>query len=225
MTAMALSLPVHRLTDDEHIAVTSISLSSTGSLFSTASLEHGWHVYSLTPLELTFASDASTSTRVQDDGALAQALPLWDDSNIVALVGLARVASPRYPPNKLMLFDCASRCIIASLEFSQPVLRCLSRADELIVILRDRVCVFTLGHGERGIRRESTHLTCDNPKGAVPLLLCIFSPSDNRRRRPGSCRNRRWRNAARVSSAPARADPTRSPAPYQRHSPYLWRRH
>ena len=86
--------------------------------------------------------------------------------NILALVGGGR--SPRYSPNKVMIWDDhQSRCI-GELSFRRPVKAVRMRRDRMVVVLTDKIHLYNFS--------DLQHIGCIptvlNEKG-----LCALSPS------------------------------------------------
>lgn len=97
-------------------------------------------------------------------GTLAAVIPLHS-SSLLFLLGGGR--SPRYPPNKVILWDDAEGTEVAELEFRERVRGIACRRGWLAVALRRRVVVFEIGES---ISRYGEWDTCDNPRGKpVPL--------------------------------------------------------
>ena len=90
-------------------------------------------------------------------------------SSLLFLVGGGR--SPRYPPNKVILWDDALEQEVAELEFRERVRGLACRKGWLAVALRRRVVVFELG---TTVSRYGEWDTCDNPRGAFdyPMHPC-----------------------------------------------------
>ena len=93
-------------------------------------------------------------------GTLSAVVPLHT-SSLLFLVGGGR--SPRYPPNKVVLWDDALGREAAELEFREKVRGLACRRGWLAVALRRRVVVFRVGEA---IERFGEWDTCDNPRGA-----------------------------------------------------------
>lgn len=81
-------------------------------------------------------------------------------SSLLFLVGGGR--SPRYPPNKVILWDDALAQEVAELEFRERVRGLACRRGWLAVALRRRVVVFQVGEA---VARYGEWDTCDNPRG------------------------------------------------------------
>ena len=103
-------------------------------------------------------------------GTLAAVLPLHT-SSLLFLVGGGR--SPRYPPNKVILWDDAIGQEVAELEFREKVRGLACRRGWLAVALRRRVVVFRVGET---VVRFGEWDTCDNTRGACfGLALCAMA--------------------------------------------------
>ncbi|KAJ1959854.1 Phosphatidylinositol 3,5-bisphosphate-binding protein [Dipsacomyces acuminosporus] len=85
-------------------------------------------------------------------------------SNYLAIVGGGR--NPRFPPNKVMLWDDASSKIIAELEFRSDVLGVHLQRDRIVVVLRNKCIICSL---EAKPRHLHAFETCDNDRGAVAI--------------------------------------------------------
>ena len=95
-------------------------------------------------------------------GTLSFVVPLHT-SSLLFLVGGGR--SPRYPPNKVILWNDALAQEVAELEFREKVRGLACRRGWLAVALRRRVVVFQI---EETVVRYGEWDTCDNPRGAYP---------------------------------------------------------
>jgi WD repeat-containing protein 45 len=95
-------------------------------------------------------------------GSLRFVVPLHR-TNILFLVG--GPPAPRFPPNKVVVWDARARKAVCELAFSQDVRGLAVRSDRLAVALRTRLLLFALGRGQDGIWREGAYETVDNPKG------------------------------------------------------------
>lgn len=85
-------------------------------------------------------------------------------SNYLAFVGGGR--NPRFPPNKVMLWDDASSKIIAELEFRSDVLNVQLQRDRIVVTLRNKCIVCSL---EAKPRHLHAFETADNDRGAMAI--------------------------------------------------------
>lgn len=85
-------------------------------------------------------------------------------SNCLALVGGGRY--PRWPPNKVVLWDDAQSKVLFEIEFKSEVKNVRLRRDLIFVALLNKVFVYTLGIPPR---RLSVFDTGDNPKGLLTV--------------------------------------------------------
>lgn len=86
-------------------------------------------------------------------------------SNFVVLVGGGR--NPRFPGNKVIIYDHRSGQYMAELEFRSEVRAVRVRKDRLVVVLRSKIFVYTLGPNPVKL---AAYETADNPLG-----LCCLS--------------------------------------------------
>ncbi|KAJ2743094.1 Phosphatidylinositol 3,5-bisphosphate-binding protein [Coemansia sp. BCRC 34301] len=97
------------------------------------------------------------------DGGIGMVAMLYR-SNYLAFVGGGR--NPRFPPNKVMLWDDASAKIIAELEFRSDVLNVQLQRDRIVVVLRNKCIVCSL---EAKPRHLHAFETADNDRGAMAI--------------------------------------------------------
>jgi WD repeat-containing protein 45 len=98
-------------------------------------------------------------------GTLSAIMPLHT-SNLLFLIGGGR--SPRYPPNKVILWDDIKAKEVAELEFKEKVRGLACRRGWFVVALKRRVVVFQL---EQTISKYREYDTCENPRGMHQFLL------------------------------------------------------
>lgn len=92
-------------------------------------------------------------------GTLAAVVPLHT-SSLLFLLGGGR--SPRYPPNKVILWDDATGSEVAELEFRERVRGIACRRGWAAIALRRRVVLFEVSDR---LVRHGEYDTCDNPRG------------------------------------------------------------
>ncbi|KAI0776000.1 WD40-repeat-containing domain protein [Trametes elegans] len=128
----------------------------------TTSTQAGFAVYRTWPLQLLRKREIT-------GGTLSAVVPL-QTSSLLFLVGGGR--SPRYPPNKVILWDDALAQEVAELEFREKVRGVACRRGWLAVALRRRVVVFKLGES---VERFGEWDTCDNIRGLLALATAAHS--------------------------------------------------
>lgn len=88
--------------------------------------------------------------------------------NILALVGGG--SRPKFPKNKVMLWDDHQLKCIGELSFRTEVKAVKLRKDKVVVVLEQRVYVYNFGD----LRLIDAIDTCNNPKG-----LCALNTDNN----------------------------------------------
>ncbi|PCH41275.1 SVP1-like protein 2 [Wolfiporia cocos MD-104 SS10] len=128
----------------------------------TASTQAGFAVYRTWPLQLLRKREIT-------GGTLAAVVPLHT-SSLLFLIGGGR--SPRYPPNKVIVWDDALGREVAELEFRERARGVACRRGWLAVALRRRVVVFQLGEEVKRYGEWDTH---DNPRGLLAIATATYS--------------------------------------------------
>lgn len=119
--------------------------------------ETGFRVYSTDPFRLTYRRD------FESGGGLGVICMLFR-TNILAFAGGGK--SPRFQPNKVVLWDDRQARVIAELSFKTPVKSVRLRRDLVVVALERKVYVY----GLRSLSLFDSIETIENPKG-----LCCLS--------------------------------------------------
>jgi len=144
--------------------------------------ESGFFVMDTDPLNERFR-------RVFDDGGIGIIEMLYR-CNILALVGGGK--NPKYPKNKVMIWDDIQAQCIAELEFSTDVCGVRLRRDKIIVILETKIYIYNFGNLK--LIHECIK-TDPNPKGICAvsygeeemIMACLGEKS-------GEVRIYTWRN-------------------------------
>lgn len=124
--------------------------------------ESGFRIYNVDPFKETFR-------RVFSGGGVGVVEMLFR-CNLLALVGGGR--SPRYPPNKVMIWDDHQNRCIGELSFRSDVKAVKLRRDRVVVVLATKVYVYRFSD----LKLLDQINTQPNPRGLV--ALCPH-PSNN----------------------------------------------
>ncbi|KAF9821415.1 hypothetical protein IEO21_00661 [Rhodonia placenta] len=156
-----MNLARHSISSTAPVLIFDVRFDPDCHIFTT-STQAGFAVYRAWPLQLL-------RKRELTGGTLSMVVPLHT-SSLLFLVGGGR--SPRYPPNKAILWDDALGREVAELEFRERVRGLACRRGWLAVALRRRIVVFRLG---TEISRYGEWDTCDNPRGLLAIATATHS--------------------------------------------------
>jgi len=128
---------------------------------------NGFRIYNVTPFVETFRREFNPP------GGISYVEMLFR-CNILALVGGGR--NPRYPPNKVLIWDDHQTRCIGELSFRSEVRGVRLRRDRIIVILDTKIYVYNfadlklLDHIETGLNPEGLCAVCPLPSSHI--LAC-----------------------------------------------------
>lgn len=132
--------------------------------------DNGFRVYSTDPLELRVKRDFS-------DGGIGTA-EMLHRTNYLGLVGGGR--NPKFPQNKVVIWDDSKTRVAVALEFLSPVLNVLLSRTSIVAILKNKVHLYAFTSPPTRLATYDTH---DNPYGVGVLannVLAIPGPTVGR---------------------------------------------
>lgn len=132
----------------------SASFNQDASCFSVG-VDNGFHIYTSDPCELQVTRDMK--------GGIVTA-EMLGRANFLALVGGGR--SPKYSPNKVVIWDDAKRKAVISMEFRSAVCAVRISRTRIVVVLTGHVHVYAFSSPPNRLHVFETY---DNPAGLVAM--------------------------------------------------------
>ncbi|XP_031552176.1 WD repeat domain phosphoinositide-interacting protein 4-like isoform X2 [Actinia tenebrosa] len=144
-------------------AVTHIALNQDHGCF-VSTIDGGFRVYNTDPL--------AEKTRIIDITELYQIsqVHMLYRTNLLAIVGTGPGA--RFSNDKVCIWDDTCKKMVLEFTYGSPVMTVRLRRDQLIVVLKNKIHVYTFPNDPQKVLYFDTR---DNPKG-----LCEVSPSTER---------------------------------------------
>jgi len=149
--------------DDCDDAILSVSFNQDGGCLAVGT-RRGFRICNVSPFQETFRRTFASTKNTGSGGGIATVEMLFR-CNLLALVGGG--PSPKYPPNKVIMWDDYRAKPIGELSFRQRVLSVKLRRDRIAVALTNRVYVYNFAD----LTLLDQIPTCTNPRG----LLCMSS--------------------------------------------------
>jgi WD40 repeat protein len=156
--------------DDSNDDILSFAFNQDGGCLAIGT-RRGFRTCNVSPFQETFRRTfSSTATQESMGGGIAIVEMLFR-CNLLALVGGG--PSPKYPPNKVIMWDDYRAKPIGELSFRQRVLAVKLRRDRIAVVLTNRVYVYNFAD----LTLIDQIPTCTNLRGLVCMSSDASSPT------------------------------------------------
>ncbi|KAL1957721.1 hypothetical protein VTO42DRAFT_5564 [Malbranchea cinnamomea] len=132
----------------------SVAFNSENTCFSVG-LDSGFCVFNSDPCELKVSRDLDAGIGIAE---------MLGQSNYLALVGGGR--KPKFPQNKIVIWDDAKQKVVITLDFRTSVLRVRLSKSRIVVALHSSIHIFAFSVPPKKL---SVFETADNPLGLVCL--------------------------------------------------------
>lgn len=148
--------------------ILSISFNQDQGCFAI-SHERGFLVYNSNPFDLRVKRNFSNSSNTGSGIGIATML---HRTNYLALVGGGR--NPKFPNNKLIIWDDLKKRSSLTLEFMSPILNVLLSRIRIVVVLKNQVIVYGFSSPPKKL---ATYETIENDLGLAYLSANLVQPS------------------------------------------------
>ena len=139
----------------EQNSILYVSFNQDASCFSIGT-QTGFGIYLTNPFKKKITHDLKGGIGIVE---------MLNKTNIIGLVGGGK--NPKYPPNKLIIFDIHQLEVISELRFISNVKNVKFKSDKIFSICEKKIYLFHLKHFEIYENYE----TADNPKGIISIAL------------------------------------------------------
>mmetsp|Transcript_13616 Transcript_13616/g.19520 ORF Transcript_13616/g.19520 Transcript_13616/m.19520 type:complete len:483 (+) Transcript_13616:1404-2852(+) len=155
--------------DDSNDDILSFAFNQDGGCLAVGT-RRGFRICNVSPFQETFRRTFSSPAQESMGGGIAIVEMLFR-CNLLALVGGG--PSPKYPPNKVIMWDDYRAKPIGELSFRQRVLAVKLRRDRIAVVLTNRVYVYNFSD----LTLIDQIPTCTNLRGLICMSSDASSPT------------------------------------------------
>jgi WD40 repeat protein len=156
--------------DDSNDDILSFAFNQDGGCLAIGT-RRGFRICNVSPFQETFRRTFSSSATQESMGGGIAIVEMLFRCNLLALVGGG--PSPKYPPNKVIMWDDYRAKPIGELSFRQRVLAVKLRRDRIAVVLTNRVYVYNFAD----LTLIDQIPTCTNLRGLVCMSSDASSPT------------------------------------------------